>query len=141
MNTVTSIQIQHCSLDAFEVVKQYISIFELDDRELNMSDFLVALENDCVIGFGRIRNYGNYSELCSLGVIESERYKGIATLLVKSLINQSKNSVYAVTVIPYFFQKSGFEICHQYPERLNEKKNYCTTSLPVEETYVVMSVN
>ena len=37
------IEIRECTQKEFEQIKNYIQLFELDDRELNQIEFLVAL--------------------------------------------------------------------------------------------------
>ncbi len=136
-----SIQIRECNINEFEQIKNYIQQFELDNRELNPNQFLVAIEQNTIIGFGRIREHRNCSELCSLGVIEPERYKGIGKGLTKALIAKATQKLYLVCIIPDFFTKLGFEICHNYPAELENKLAYCTSTLIVPETYVAMQYN
>lgn len=101
-------------------------------------DFLIALSNDELVGFGRIRDRGNCYELCSLGVIEPERLKGVGKQLVQSLIKQSGEPLYLVCIIPEYFKPFGFVVVEDYPEAMLEKLNYCTSELVVPEKYVVM---
>jgi hypothetical protein len=58
-----------CTENYFEQVIKGIEIMQLDNRELKMNDFLIALvENTILAGFGRIRKYSNAAEVCSVGV-------------------------------------------------------------------------
>lgn len=133
-----SLTISNCSPHQFELIKKYIAQFELDDRSLHPSQFLVASVNNTIVGFGRIREYTNCAEMCSLGVIVPERHKGVGTELSTALMKKTKLPLYLVCIIPDYFKKLGFEICNQYPSELLDKLNYCTSSLVVPETYVVM---
>lgn len=135
-----SIQIKPCSIEDFELVKAYIQTFELDNRQLQAEEFLIAYYQEHLVGFGRIRNYSDCSELCSLGVIEPERMKGIGSQLCQALIKKARHPLYLVCIIPDFFTSLGFDITNHYPEPLKNKLNYCTQDLPVEETYVVMKL-
>lgn len=101
-------------------------------------DFLIALRNDELVGFGRIRNRENCCELCSLGVTEPERLKGIGKQLVQSLIKQSGKPLYLVCIIPEYFKPFGFVVVEEYPDAMKEKLHYCTSELVVPEKYVVM---
>lgn len=101
-------------------------------------EFLVVTENHELLGFGRIRNYTNCSELCSLGVVEPERLKGIGKELVKQLILKAEQSLYLVCIIPEYFERIGFKIVTEYPPEMADKLNYCTAELVVPENYVVM---
>lgn len=112
--------------------------FELDNRELNIEQFLIAEIKEELIGFGRIRMRESCSELCSLGVIESERMKGVGKQLVLSLIQKSKAPLYLVCIIPSFFEPLGFIVVDEFPDAMQEKLNYCTSELIVPEKYVVM---
>lgn len=130
--------IHNCTTEHFKTIIDHIKKFELDDRLLGPEQFLVALHNNTIVGFGRIREFEDCSELCSLGVIEPERHKGIGKALTLALIQKAKQSLYLVCIIPSFFEPMGFSICTNYPEALASKLNYCTNQLVVPEQYVVM---
>jgi N-acetylglutamate synthase-like GNAT family acetyltransferase len=127
-----------CSLENFELVKKHIAEFELDDRELQQNQFVTVSDNSGLLGFGRLREYPDFTEFCSLGIITHERSKGLGKHLCDVLINKAPNTIYIVCVIPSYFIPMGFEICDEYPEQIQNKLNYCTDSLCVEEGYVVM---
>jgi N-acetylglutamate synthase-like GNAT family acetyltransferase len=130
--------IQNTDDSFFELIKTYIQNFELDNRELSKEEFLVATSNHELVGFGRIRQRDNCSELCSLGVIEPERLKGVGKQLVQALIQKATEPLYLVCIIPTFFESFGFYIVDEFPEAMQEKLNYCTSELIVPEKYVVM---
>jgi len=134
----SSIHIQEASIQDFEKIKAYISLFELDNRNLDYHQFLVYKKGNQLLGFGRIRSYKDCDELCSLGVIEAERNKGIGKQLVKALIQKATSTLFLVCIIPHYFEPLNFKITNQYPNEILEKLNYCTNSLVVEEDYVVM---
>jgi N-acetylglutamate synthase-like GNAT family acetyltransferase len=131
-------RIQEASVQDFEKIKAYISLFELDNRDLDYRQFLVYKKGNNLLGFGRIRNYSNCDELCSLGVIEAERNKGIGKQLVKALIQKATSNLFLVCIIPQYFEGLNFKVTNQYPKDILEKLNYCTNSLVVEEDYVAM---
>lgn len=122
----------------FELIKQLIKQFELDDRALESGQFLAAKDGDELLGFGRIRLRKNCSELCSLGVTEPKRLQGIGKQLVKELILKSQQPLYLVCIIPEFFTPFGFKVVSEYPDDMQEKLDYCSSELMVPETYVVM---
>lgn len=130
-----------CSEPQFQEVKKLIHTFELDNRELTRAEFLVEQNGPELLGFGRIREYKGFSELCSLGVIEHQRLKGIGKKLCQALIKKNKQPLYVVCIIPEYFSSLGFTICSEYPAEIKNKLDYCIGSLPVEETYVVMKLN
>lgn len=122
----------------FEQICQLIAALELDDRELHSTQFIAATSSGVLCGFGRIRNYKTCSELCSLGVIEPQRHKGIGRLLVKNLVTKATQPLYLVCIIPGFFEPLGFRIIHEYPAEIRDKLEYCREALSVPEEYVVM---
>lgn len=122
----------------FEAIKQLIKLFELDDRCLERGQFLVAKHEDEILGFGRIRKHNGCDEFCSLGVVESKRFKGIAKALILARIAISTQPIYLVCIIPEFFESLGFEIVTDYPDEMQDKLNYCISELTVPEPYVVM---
>jgi N-acetylglutamate synthase-like GNAT family acetyltransferase len=134
MNT----EIKACNNKDFELVKKLIQEFELDDRQLRQDEFLVMTKNNELIGFGRVREHEGLSEMCSTGITPPFRNKGYGVRLLKALEQKAKQPVYLVCVIPLYFEKLGFEICHHYPAQMEDKLNYCINGLPVNETYVVM---
>ena len=122
----------------FKLICQFINKFELDNRNLRKEEFLVALINHNLVGFGRIRKHENCSELCSLGVIEPERFKGVGKQLVQALIQKATEPIYLACIIPQYFEPFGFVVVDEFPESMQEKLNYCTSELVVPEKYVVM---
>lgn len=99
---------------------------------------MVAKDKEKLLGFARIRKHKGCDEFCSLGVIESKRFNGIAKELVLAKIKVATQPVYLVCIIPEFFEKLGFSIVSEYPDEIVDKLNYCTSELVVPETYVVM---
>lgn len=127
-----------CPLTLFNEVKKFIREFELDDRALQISEFLTLTKNDKLLAFGRIREYESCAEICSVGVIDEARQIGLAKKLVRALSSKTSKPLYLVCIIPSFFEKLGFKLCNDYPEAIRNKVNYCIDSLSVPETYVVM---
>jgi N-acetylglutamate synthase-like GNAT family acetyltransferase len=135
-----AIKIQACDPPTFELIRSYISEFELDDRALQPEQFLIAIINDKLAGFGRIREYAECTEMCSMGVLPEFRNKGVAKELTKALIQKTVKPLYLVCIIPHFFENFNFKIVTTYPPELKNKLDYCTGELVVEETYVVMKL-
>lgn len=133
-----NLQLKPCTSTTFETVKEYIARFELDDRLLEPKQFLTLLNGNELLGFGRVRNYNGYSEICSLGIKEDVRSLGFGAALMRALINTVSGPTYLVCITPSYFEKLGFELCNSYPAGIADKLNYCTGSLPVTEKYVVM---
>ncbi len=138
--TALLISIQPCSPEDFPEVEKNIALFCLDDIQPSLSQFITAKNKNNVVGFARTRNYRSCNELCSLGVKEDLRLKGIGSKLVTEIIKQNAGPLFVVTIIPEFFKKFGFNEVSSYPEELNYKLEYCETSLSVPEPYVVMQL-
>lgn len=130
--------IDKASGQEFDLIKKLIQEFELDNRDLQLHQFLVAKENDKLIGFGRIRKHNGCDEFCSLGVIESKRFNGVAKELILARIKIATQPIYLVCIIPEYFESLGFKIVHEYPLEIADKLNYCISELVVPENYVVM---
>lgn len=126
--------------ERFEEVKRFIGEFRLDDRDLQAWQFITISDKDRLLAFGRLKDHGNCLELCSLGVIEPERRKGLGTGVTMNLIERADKDVYVVCIIPEFFKRCNFEIAEEYPLSIKEKLDYCMTSLSVPENYVVMKL-
>jgi len=137
-NQALNLEILPCSTAELTTVRDYIARFELDNNALEATQFLLAKEEGSVVGFGRIRQYADCYELCSLGVIEPERRKGVGRALVKALIATAGRPLYLVCIIPEYFEELHFRTCAQYPEPVQRKLDYCVSSLPVPEPYVAM---
>lgn len=125
----------------FLQICEYIHEFELDDRILLQHQFTIALRDNELVGFGRLRNHSDCTELCSLGVITEHRRQGIGKAIVAELLRKAPPNLYLVCIIPDFFSPFGFHIVNEYPAPIKNKLEYCTHELIVPETYVVMQLH
>ncbi|HEX8516387.1 MAG TPA: GNAT family N-acetyltransferase [Bacteroidia bacterium] len=122
----------------FALIKSHIAEYALDDRELMRGQFSAAFRNKELVGFGRLRQHPECTELCSLGVITSLRRKGIGKAIVRDLLQRTADDIYLVCIIPAFFTPFNFRITPDYPASISGKLHYCTKALAVPEEYVVM---
>jgi len=122
----------------FELVKQYVADFELDDREMQPIQFLIAFRCGKFLGFGRIRKHRGCDEFCTLGIVTTERKAGIGKQIVRAIIKVSNQPMYLACVIPKYFEPFGFKTVQSFPAEMQYKLNYCNAALPVGATYVVM---
>ncbi len=125
----------------FELIRNYIRAFELDDRAIRKEEFSVAFQDNELRGFGRLRQHPDCTELCTLGVVTPHRNRGIGKAITAALIKRATGRIYVVCIIPDFFIPFGFKVVNTYPLSIREKLAYCTQSLPVPETYVAMSLS
>lgn len=146
MVELEKIVVQPCDDIAFDKVKQSVREMCLDDREMKHYQFLVAKKDEEILGFGRLREYDDSVELCSLGVIQKYRGQGIGKKIVLALIDIfyqkmdfNRKNLYVVTIIPEYFSKFGFRMVEDNcPLSIMKKYEYCTNVLSVPEKYVVM---
>lgn len=135
---ISNYKLSACSEEDFKKVMDLIAEMQLDNNDLQPSQFIVAKKNQELVGFGRLRTYESCQELCSLGVIEASRNRGVGTMLAEALKAKSTKPLYAVTIIPGYFNRMGFVQVDHFPKEIAAKVKYCIGSLPVPETYVAM---
>lgn len=98
---------------------------ELDYSGMNADDFLVAEDSEKIVGICALRKHQDCLELCSLGVDESYRKRGIASELIVGVLKKARDEVYLATIIPDFFRKFGFEKSPQIPLSMIKKSDWC----------------
>lgn len=142
MGEENEINIRQASLTDLKCIEDAIKEMQLDDTLIDYHQFIIAELNGEFAGFGRIKEYNDAKELCSLGVLPNYRGKGISRLLIKELkVKAVIKPLHVVTIIPALFKKFGFEEIINYPTSLLPKINYCTNTLggcDNGEHYVVM---
>ena len=136
-----NISITKATQQDFDFIKEHIRLFDLDNRDLQFQQFIVAKLNDEILGFGRIRKHRGLDEFCSLGIVEPYRQQGIAKALILERITLATQPIYLCCIIPELFEPFGFTIVTDYPLEMLDKLNYCTGELVVEEPYVVMALS
>lgn len=122
----------------FLQIVKYIHEFDLDNRGLQKEQFTAAFRDTELVGFGRLREHEDCTELCSLGVVTQHRRKGIGKAIVQELIRRADRSLYLACIIPEFFTPFGFRIMNKFPDSIGDKLNYCMHELAVPESYVAM---
>jgi N-acetylglutamate synthase-like GNAT family acetyltransferase len=119
-----SIKIQPALLDDMSFIRRYIDEFRLDDENLDYHQFVVAIEGNEIVGFGRIRPHKEVFELGCVGVVENRRRQGIGKMIVEHLINIfPSNDVYITTDLIDYFERLGFKRVEHGPKELEEKLN------------------
>jgi len=126
MNQTTA-NIRPASPDDMPFIKEYIEKFRLDDEAMDYRQFVVAIEENEIVGFGRIRPYKEVYELGCIGVVENKREHGIGKIIINYLINIfPTDDVYITTDIPEYFERFGFKKIDSGPKELVEKlKRVC----------------
>jgi N-acetylglutamate synthase-like GNAT family acetyltransferase len=110
-------------------IKEKLDKYALDKIDAKWEQFFVAKLGEKTVGFGRIIDRGDVSELASLGVDYYYRKQGIGKALLKFLIEEVKraypgNPVYGVTHRPGFLTPFGFKEVNEAPDVLKHKKNH-----------------
>lgn len=132
------IRISQATNNDFDFIKEHVKKFDLDDREMNYAQFTIAKRNAKIVGFGRIRKHNGCDEFCSLGVLEDDRFNGVAKALIEARIKIATQPIFLVCIIPEMFEPLGFKVVTEYPPEMQNKLDYCTSELVVPEPYVVM---
>ena len=100
--------------------------FDLDVQLPDFRQFIVAEQEQVVVGFGRIIQHVDFCELATLGVMKSEQRKGIGSALVRALIDKSDaNPVLLVTVLPDYFRRLGFVDHNEDIAEFGNKIRFC----------------
>lgn len=133
--------IRPASPDDMPLIKEHIERFRLDDEDLDYRQFVVTVENDEAIGFGRVRPHKTVYELGCVGVMEGKRNQGIGRMLVEHLISIfPSNEVYITTDLPKYFERFGFKKIEPGPQELVDKLQQVCKS-KCREGAVVMVFN
>ncbi len=108
-------------------IKACVEKFRLDDEDMDYRQFVVAVEDKEIVGFGRIRPHKGVYELGCVGVVEHKRNHGIGKMIIKYLINIfPSNDVYITTDLIDYFERLGFKRIEHGPKELEEKlKRVC----------------
>lgn len=122
-----SAQIRSASPVDMPFIKNCIEKFRLDDENLDCHQFIMVIDGDEIIGFGRIRPHKRVYELGCVGVVENRRNQGIGKTIVEHLINIfPSNDVYITTDLLDYFERFGFRKIELGPSELIEKlKRVC----------------
>ena len=72
----------------FSRILEMARSYDLDLEDVSFIQFVVAVQGDTIIGFGRLRQYPDCVELATVGVEPSERSKGVGGLVVRELIRR-----------------------------------------------------
>jgi N-acetylglutamate synthase-like GNAT family acetyltransferase len=98
----------------------------LDYPGMEDDSFFVAEERGKLIGILGFRDYGDFLEMLSVGVLEDFRKMGVGKKLVEEALKQIPGRpVYLMTSIPDFYEALGFKIVNEFPEKLKKDPAWC----------------
>jgi N-acetylglutamate synthase-like GNAT family acetyltransferase len=113
-------------------IESCVRRFRLDDERLAAEQFVVVRDGARLVAFGRIKPYTDVSELGSVGVLETERGRGLGSLVVRELIRRfPTRDVYITTDLPEWFARFGFVRIEDPPPELEAKLAGICTRLRV----------
>lgn len=97
----------------------------LDYSDMAADDFWVAAEGEQVFGICGLKKHSDCAELCSLGVEESRRGRGLGRRLVEAVLRAGQPEIYLATVIPGYFAGFGFREADSVPASMIKKADWC----------------
>lgn len=111
----------------------------LDTEGYAISRFVKAVEGEKLIGAARAKVFPNCIEICSVGVLEPYRGKGIGKKMMEKLVSMfSVKPIFLVTDIPFYFHKVGFKKANHFPLEMEAKRNRCLQELDCELAEVML---
>lgn len=120
----------------------------LDSIRASISDWIVATDDERVIGCGSLVEMGpTLSEVRSLAIAPAYRKHGIGVKIVEALIQEARErrvpAVFALTRAVLFFEKLGFRISEKenFPEKVWRDCSVCPVQFACDEVAMVKSVN
>jgi amino-acid N-acetyltransferase len=118
--------LQHFALKEVLLPRSLNSIYE------NIRDFFVCEVDGKIVGVGSLHVYWeDLAEIKSLAVKEEYQHLGIGRSIVQECLNEAKElgikRVFALTYVPEFFKKIGFEITDKsnFPQKVWTECIHC----------------
>jgi N-acetylglutamate synthase (EC 2.3.1.1) len=118
--------LQHFALKEVLLPRSLNSIYE------NIRDFFVCEVDGKIVGVGSLHVYWeDLAEIKSLAVKEEYQHLGIGRSIVQECLNEAKElgikRVFALTYVPDFFRKIGFEITDKsnFPQKVWTECIHC----------------
>ncbi|ACD65761.1 MULTISPECIES: N-acetyltransferase [unclassified Sulfurihydrogenibium] len=118
--------LQHFALKEVLLPRSLNSIYE------NIRDFFVCEVDGKIVGVGSLHVYWeDLAEIKSLAVKEEYQHLGIGRSIVQECLNEAKElgikRVFALTYVPDFFKKIGFEITDKsnFPQKVWTECIHC----------------
>ena len=108
-----------------ETIITQAKALDLDSQDMHFGQFVIARNEQVIVGFGRIKKYDDCVEISTVGVIPHQQRMGIGTLVVNALLSKINGEVYVISVIPEYFSRFGFVTSKEFPKVLLDKCNFC----------------
>jgi len=133
--------LQHFALKEVLLPRSLNSIYE------NIRDFFVCEVDGKIVGVGSLHVYWeDLAEIKSLAVKEEYQHLGIGRNIVQECLNEAKElgikRVFALTYVPEFFKKNGFEITDKsnFPQKVWTECIHCVKFNDCHEIPVSISL-
>ncbi len=103
------VKIRHAAAADMSFIEQQLKKNSMDTGDLDAGQFVVAVEDGEIKGFGRMRKTGQFYQVGCIVVVEEERSHGIGSLIVKHMMDLSPVTlVYIPAGLEGYFTKLGF---------------------------------
>ena len=107
--TEKTMKVRHATHGDMGFIREELRKSNIDSENLDPREFVVAMEDGSVAGFGRLRKAGEAYQIGCVVVVEDKRRRGVGSLIVKHLLDFTPVSlVYVVTDLVDYFEKLGF---------------------------------
>lgn len=111
----------------------------LDYPDMGTDALWVADDGERLIGLVALKKHDDCLELCALGVHPDRRGRGVAKALVEALMAGTPGDVHLATVIPGFFEASGFLRARDIPATFPAKREtFWCAGCPQERCTVML---
>jgi N-acetylglutamate synthase-like GNAT family acetyltransferase len=120
-----SFQIRPARTEEQAHIRSMIRAEQLDPLNVHWQNFLVAEENDRIIGIGQVKPYRNARELGSLVVMNRRREQGVGAAIINALIARESGPLclFCLEFREPYYAKFGFRRVHMraLPSSLKSK--------------------
>ncbi len=107
--TGKTMTVRHATEADMGFIEEELEKNNIETENLDHNEFVVAVENGDIAGFGRLRKVGEFYQIGCVAVVEDRRKRGVGSLIVKHLLDfSSVKLVYIVTDLVDYFRKLGF---------------------------------
>ena len=110
----------------------------LDTRNANYRDFLVAKAEGEIIGFGRLKKHGTFTEMGTFDVVPEYRSQGVGHKLMNHLLEKANDEVYLLTTIPEYAYRFGFRLLEKVPPFVEGQYDNCAKANYPNKVYVLL---
>jgi len=102
-------------------IVRMIGEFCLDFEDLHPDQFVVADEDGRMVGFGRLKAYGDAVEMGCVGVLHHRRNQGIGRMIIDELIRRGPETIWVTTDVPSYLRPLGFQESGEMPDSIARK--------------------